>query len=44
MNWASRRENIAILEWWKKSGLKCKWTKNATNYATENNHVAVLQW
>lgn len=29
MNGASKNNHVAVLEWWKQSGLKCIWTSTA---------------
>ncbi|KAI8806605.1 hypothetical protein BJ742DRAFT_359877 [Cladochytrium replicatum] len=41
---ASGSGNIPLLDWWKSSGLKLKWTCYAIDEASSNGHVAVLEW
>jgi hypothetical protein len=44
MDWASQYGHVAVLEWWKNSGLECKWSKDAMDWASCCGHVAVLEW
>jgi hypothetical protein len=44
MDWASRYGHITVLDWWKSSGLECKWSENAMDGASSEGHVAVLDW
>ena len=44
MDWASLHGHINVLEWWKKSNLKLKYTKDALNFASHNGRINVLEW
>ncbi len=41
---ASRDGNVSLLQWWKASGLECKYTYRAMNSASREGHVDVLDW
>ena len=44
MNLASQYGRIDVLEWWKNSGLKRKYSYRAMNLASKYGHVNVLEW
>jgi hypothetical protein len=44
MDAASANGNVAVLQWWKESGLELKWSEYALYQASQNGHVHVLQW
>jgi hypothetical protein len=35
---------VAVLQWWKESGLECKYSNNSMDFASMYGHIAVLQW
>ncbi|KAJ1560584.1 hypothetical protein HK096_008037 [Nowakowskiella sp. JEL0078] len=35
---------VAVLNWWKDSGLEMKWTSFAMNKASMNGHIHILNW
>ena len=41
---ASKHGHVAVLNWWKQSGLPVKYSENAMDYASWHGHVAVLDW
>ena len=44
MAWASQEGHIDVLDWWKQSGLQCKYTRAAGIHTCENGHVDFLGW
>jgi hypothetical protein len=42
MDWASQYGHVEVLEWWKNSGLECKWSDAAMDGASRD--VEVLEW
>ena len=44
LNYASENGHVAILDWFKDSGLEFKYSNYAIDYASRNGHVAVLDW
>jgi hypothetical protein len=44
MDHASGAGHVTLLDWWKHTGLECRYTKNAMNWASQHGHVAVLDW
>ena len=44
MDFASKKGQIDLLEWWKSSGPGTYYTENAMHDASRNGHVDVLRW
>ena len=44
MDGASSKAHVAVLEWWKSSGLKIKRSTKAIDHASSNGHIVVLEW
>jgi hypothetical protein len=44
MDHVSQAGHGTLLDWWKHSGLECRYTDNAMDWASQNGHVVVLDW
>jgi hypothetical protein len=41
---ASENGHVAVLQWWKDSGLRCRYSSNVMDLASSNGHDVILKW
>jgi len=41
---ASVNGHIKVLNWWKQSGMKMKWSANALDFVSQSGQIEVVDW